>query len=484
MKTGLRLAFLVLGASLLMGAGVAGWGGRHLPVAASPSQVSPLTGSPAPTSPSTGSGRAEDAPRAAAARVLERLSGLPPHRLEREAAALDHWAAARGLRLQVALARPARGLYRGASLEPRPPDVALVSIVSLRNSQTLGHLLLWWQDGRRRFQLIVPSEKAFEGWRRAFGGDHEVLSARSERRRGRVEVAVVADEAARGSGSPRPVVSLLRLEGSRWRLLWSPPGGRAWRNSHGEVQFGGDRFEAFLLRSDSWQCGDDLDGYVHEPNAGPHRTFLDSWERRGDRFVRTRAETEASAYDTLLRFLQAVGRGDRPLATRRVTDPALVDRALAYGLGRASRTAGWQVELKAPVAVKTGPLVLTSGPAAAPVTFEFVAEQGAWRIRNLTNRFVAYLEGGLLEDDRVRAFLVLAGQDAPLARPRFSFRVHDHQGHQVWVPAATTRPGPAGGLNARWEVLSPPFEPGDFPDAVMAETDGPGERWVMNLAFG
>lgn len=210
-----------------------------------------------------------------------------------------------------------------------------VLVVTLASpGQTAAHAIVWRDDGRLRSQLIpVTAEPGAAGGRRFATPSSAVIHAVHQTRDGQRELGIVYDATAYGSGSPTARFVLLRLEDEEWRVVWDAGDVPDWRGSHGRVEFPQDDLSELVVRSDSWsEGGDALSGVTHESNPGPHRYFVDTWVREGDRYIRTSAETVPSPYATLVEFLYALGTNDEARAQRQVTDAALVERARSFGL--------------------------------------------------------------------------------------------------------------------------------------------------------
>ena len=240
-----------------------------------------------------------------------------------------------------------------------------------------GHAIFWWQ-GDVLCGQEWPVSRA--------GQDPESLpssvfvAARREVREGRLELGVVYDANAGGSAQMQ-VFRLLRLENGHWRSLWDGlrDSGRLWKASQTAVSFAPD-LGTILVRSSSWQFDDGKGGFFHESNPGPHRYFLDTWQRRGDRYELTSTRVEPSAYATLVEFVYHLSRGEDAEAAKLVTDPALVAQARTLGLQHKPASAGWLIDLNSPEVEQRGPIKIVEGP---PVTISFEKRDGAWLIKGI-----------------------------------------------------------------------------------------------------
>ncbi len=191
-----------------------------------------------------------------------------------------------------------------------------------------------WKDGgeehAEHFPSVSPLAKGYQNFR---GENSSVISGVQQSRDGKREVGIVYDATAYGSGSPTAHFALLRLEGAAWKLIWDVEQAPNWRGSHGRIEFPSGDLSQLVVYSDSWSEGaDDLSGVIFEANSGPHRSFVDTWVRQGDGYMRESAKTLASAYATLVEFLYALGTGDDVGAGALVTDASLVEKARAAGL--------------------------------------------------------------------------------------------------------------------------------------------------------
>lgn len=261
------------------------------------------------------------------------------------------------------------------------------------------HGLFWW-DGPRleRFhsQVFYSSEAAYHGLDAGFTVTEAMLTHGVD---SQVEATVIYDSAATGSGSPRPVLYLLRLEGQPlpvlWRILWRSPGAPTlWRNSHGQIRFTGPDLTEFTLEGDSWSVGDGRDNIFQEANPGPHRRFLDTWQRDGDAFRRVRTRTLPSAYATLVELIYDLSTGRDDEAVKLVTHPELLDWARALVLTQEPVGQRWQLDLAAPgpSPEQRGPLTITSGPAAG-VTVTFLEKDGQFLVNGFKKDGITFIPG-------------------------------------------------------------------------------------------
>lgn len=259
------------------------------------------------------------------------------------------------------------------------PRVLLIDWTREAGTGYEGHSIIWWQDGKFHSQVLYSTDAL------AHGLDHSraVLQARlASGPEGVPELGVVYDNAAGGSGSPQPVFYLWQLAGDNWRVGWrSDSAPRDWRNSHGILQFTGPGLAEFTLQGDSWLVGDGKDEIFHEAN-GPHRQFLDTWQRGADGYRRIKVQTLPSAYNTLVELVYALSTRDEAAARNLVTDPSLAEKARVLGLVQAPLGQGWMLELNDPGVERSGPLKILDGPAAG-VTVGFEAVGGSYLVSEL-----------------------------------------------------------------------------------------------------
>ncbi len=244
-----------------------------------------------------------------------------------------------------------------------------------------GHIIFWWQKGKLKYQSFYSADYYEHGLSQTCAMLTAHLSTGTN---GVVEMAMIYDTAAGGSGSPKPAFRLLRLSDDRWEFLWSPPVSK-WRNSHGKVTILGHGLLEIIIESDSWEYNDDMYNIFHESNAGPHRHFQDEWVRLKDTYVLKESRTLPSAYDTLVRFIYAISTGNDDEAAKLVSHASLVDMAKQLKMIQNPIGQGWMISLDDPIIERTGPIKITSGPAEGVEIF-FVQEEGQYIIKNITKK--------------------------------------------------------------------------------------------------
>lgn len=276
-----------------------------------------------------------------------------------------------------------------------PEDViTLETIIDPVGTGTTEHTITWRSHGEQKEQHLPAAATHGPTQRQGMGTllgrfmdvNSSVISGMQQIQNGKRELGVVYDATAYGSGSPTAHFALLRLDGDEWNIVWDVDRVAGWRGSHGRIEFPNGDLSQLVMHSDSWSEGaDDLSGVIFEANAGPHRTFVDTWVRQGDSYVRQSAETVPSAYATLVEFMYALGNGDDAAARALVTEAALVDTALSDGLD------GWAGKswlIACPVGdcgVQTGPIGFDPqryhGEPNALISF--VEQGGQWLISDI-----------------------------------------------------------------------------------------------------
>ncbi|MDI6824336.1 MAG: hypothetical protein QME87_08275 [Bacillota bacterium] len=295
---------------------------------------------------------------------------------------LGGWAGKRGLAVHAV--RILAGPENWPRDVPRP-TVVLMDWAPAEQAEAgmyAAHGIYWWSGDRLYSQVLYAADASGHGLGQTCALAGQAVLAPGPG--GSVELGVVYDEAAGGSGSPRPVFYLWRQPpgGDSWRLLWRSSGPE-WRNSHGKVTISPD-LRRITVESDSWLVPDGKAEIFHESNPGPHRHFVDTWVRRdgGDayapvRYDRMEAETLPSAYATLVDFVVALSTGAEARARELVADPPLVDEARRLGLVQLPPGQRWMLDFPDPAVETAGPLTILDGPAAG-VTVSFVRRGDAW----------------------------------------------------------------------------------------------------------
>jgi hypothetical protein len=242
------------------------------------------------------------------------------------------------------------------------------------------HGIYWVENGRLKSQVLYSLDAASHGLDQSRAAWQARMALKVDAAGHRYpELGVVYDGAFGGSGTPRPVFYLWWLKESGWQVLWRSDESHKWRNSHGELNFIGPGLEEFTLKNDSWGVGDGKDEIFHESNPGPHRYFLDTWQRVNDRYELKEARTLPSAYNTLVELVYCLSTGREKEAEKLVTSAGLLGQAKRYGLVQKPLGQRWLLTFKEALAEQTGPFTITGGPAAG-VTVEFTPRNGQWLV--------------------------------------------------------------------------------------------------------
>lgn len=240
------------------------------------------------------------------------------------------------------------------------------------------HEIFWWEEGKMKHQLFFSNEFPTEAAFTSAVYDSRVVKGPD----GSTEMGLVIETSYIGNLTPRPYYILLRLVNDRWRLVWRPPLYQ-WRSSHGELAFDGQGIDRFTLQSDSWHTDDAKGRIFNESNDGPHRHFIDTWERDGDSYKLIDSRTAPSAYNTLVEFIYMLSTGNEKSARVLVTDEGLVEKAKELNLVQPALNGCWSLQLDSPEVEKKGPLRIVDGPAAG-VTVAFEQRGDNWLIKSIT----------------------------------------------------------------------------------------------------
>jgi tetratricopeptide (TPR) repeat protein len=301
---------------------------------------------------------------------ISSIGQITPNRVER----LIKWGMAHNITINAVIAEDMDGGL---------PKTLLVDYTSSDTdiSGFWGHMIFWWQKGKLKYQSLYSADYCEHGLSQTCAMSAAHLSTGTS---GTVEMAMIYDTAAGGSGSPKPIYRLLQLSNDKWGFLWSPPVSM-WRNSHGKVTILGHGLLEIVIESDSWEYNDDKYNIFHESNVGPHRRFQDEWVRLKDTYVLKESRTLPSAYDTLVRFIYAISTGNDDEATKLVSNASLVDMAKQLKMIQNPIGQGWMISLDDTIVERTGPIKITSGPAEGVEVF-FVQEEGRYIIKDITKK--------------------------------------------------------------------------------------------------
>jgi hypothetical protein len=273
--------------------------------------------------------------------------------------------------------------------------IVLRTVTVSAGGPTKEHIITWRDAGGEETQHVPvkpsPAPTARQGMGALAGPfdgiDSAIYFGLQQEHDGKRELGVVYDATAYGSGSPTAHFALLRLDGDSWRVIWDVAQGDVWRGSHGRIEFPNGDLSELVVRSDDFSEGaDELSGVIFEANAGPHRGFIDTWERRGDKYVRESAETVPSAYATLVEFMYDLAHDDDNQAAELVADPSLVEKGRSVGLGD-WKGKGWLI------ACPVGDCGIGSGPISFDprrsqgdpnAVISFVERNGQWLISDIS----------------------------------------------------------------------------------------------------
>lgn len=201
-----------------------------------------------------------------------------------------------------------------------------------------------------------------------------------------VEMGVIYDSAAGGSGSPVPEYRLFRLEEGKWKIIWSSSYPLArWPHMRAEVSFVGYGLSELAMHGDLWGFQDGKEDIFWESNPGPHRLFQAKWTRDGDGYGLTEFKVLASAYSSLVDFVYDISTGKDAEAEQLVTDKALIDRAKELKLVQDPLGQRWQIDLDDPSVERRGPIKIISGPATG-VEIHFIEKDGRFLISKINKR--------------------------------------------------------------------------------------------------
>jgi hypothetical protein len=165
--------------------------------------------------------------------------------------------------------------------------------------------------------------------------DPEFVAGLQESHGGHVDLGVAWNCA--NCSAPHTEFRLLRSVDNRWLTVWQPQIGK-FHGAHAEdsLKFvaGLDRF---TIHYSDWSSPDNLgliDGRAifGAANGGPHRWFIDTWQRTGDSYHLVDTLSIPSTYKTTVEFFSALLRGNNAAAAHWTTGQSLVSRARALAL--------------------------------------------------------------------------------------------------------------------------------------------------------
>ncbi|HHW01432.1 MAG TPA: tetratricopeptide repeat protein [Thermoanaerobacterales bacterium] len=246
-----------------------------------------------------------------------------------------------------------------------------------------GHAIFWWDKDKFHFQVFYSADEDAHGFSQAFTAMKARLSPGENNT---VEMGVIYDSAAGGSGSPVPEYRLFRLEEGKWKIIWSSSYPLArWPHMRAEVSFVGYGLSELAMHGDLWGFQDGKEDIFWESNPGPHRLFQAKWTRDGDGYGLTEFKVLASAYSSLVDFVYDISTGKDAEAEQLVTDKALIDRAKKLKLVQDPLGQRWQIDLDDPSVERRGPIKIISGPATG-VEIHFIEKDGRFLISKINKR--------------------------------------------------------------------------------------------------
>ncbi|MBC8449892.1 MAG: PD40 domain-containing protein [Chloroflexi bacterium] len=268
-----------------------------------------------------------------------------------------------------------------------PSAVGHVTTLPVEGSQEAGlpTMIIWWGERCKPEGGALAWQDAGSGaWRTQDLPINvtvpEVAAARLARTGDDYRLALVFNPCACSSMGRCHELSLYRLQKNGWQEVWKARDAAAWRHSHASLRFISDGIEAVVLESSSWLLGDPKSSIFWEANAGPHRWFLDTWQRQGDAYVLVQSETRPSAYNTLVEFIYALKTGEDP--RRWVAEPGLLEIARRLDLAALPSTqvsfADWST------GEQEGPIFLDHG--GRWITFDFIVRDGQYLVAAIGSR--------------------------------------------------------------------------------------------------
>jgi hypothetical protein len=125
--------------------------------------------------------------------------------------------------------------------------------------------------------------------------------------------------------------ALLRLVNDQWVTLWRPADSRVWHSAHGAFTFQNGLKRLSIQYSD-WTPPEkkfrpDGNNIFGAANGGPHRYFVDTWQRNGDSYQLLQTVSLPSTYKTAVEFVYALMQNDDRAAALWTTNAVLVHQA-------------------------------------------------------------------------------------------------------------------------------------------------------------
>jgi hypothetical protein len=167
--------------------------------------------------------------------------------------------------------------------------------------------------------------------------DPEFVTALQESHDGHVDLGIAWNCA--GCSAPHTEFRLLRLIGNRWITIWRPQTGEFHGAQAEDSLHFVSSLDRFTIHYSDWSPPDSLgriDGRAifGAANAGPHRMFIDTWQRTGDSYKLVGTVSIPGTYKTTVEFFAAILQGNDAGAARWTTSASLINRAHALGLDR------------------------------------------------------------------------------------------------------------------------------------------------------
>lgn len=156
-------------------------------------------------------------------------------------------------------------------------------------------------------------------------------TARAESDGAVVRLGLIIGQAGCGSG-PFATYALLTLQQETWALKWSLPASVVGFQT--SIRFFEEGINQIKVMGTSYGLMDAKSRIFNEHKLGPHRYVEWVWRREGDGYLLETERVTPSAYNTLVEFIYALRTGDSLGVSQLVTDAALVETAVAFGLAQ------------------------------------------------------------------------------------------------------------------------------------------------------
>jgi hypothetical protein len=208
----------------------------------------------------------------------------------------------------------------GAEVAGRPA-VTAVNIFAAANPTGESWPFLFWRD------------RAGTAYQRLQGGGLRLVDLAAEGGEGTASGEIGASRVAllfhrAAAGGLQPMVFVWRRAGEAWKLQQTL--GSDSLGGTGTARFVAGEPDSAILVARTWRRTPGFDECASCPHLIRVRRLR--WGREG--LVMVSEQADPSPYGSFVRLIQALALGDREMAERVVTDPALVDAALGYEWGR------------------------------------------------------------------------------------------------------------------------------------------------------